>query len=170
MLPFVEFIGSTQSYALKAILRQWDMARGANLLPSFEQLQLATLSQQVKRMWVYRYADGRFTGWLADEQLSKALGKSFQGLPLEEAHSAQAYLWVHAAMTRVVTEPAIFRSGGNLYRSGSGQLIPGERIALPLADDGVHANGVLGVSDYRDPQLQGPFELLNEQEDWLSLA
>ena len=111
---------------------------------------------------------GSFTGRLAGDQVAKAFGKNFSGLPLDEAHSAQTYLWVHRVLTRVVTEPAIYRSGANLYRQ-AGQLIPGERIALPLADDGVNADGVLGISDYRDPGLQGPFELLNEQESWLSL-
>jgi hypothetical protein len=165
-----EFIGSTQSAALQAILRHWHAARGASRLPSFEQLRLTELSAQINRMWVYRYdrRTGRFTGRLAGDQVARAFGKDFQGLPLEEAHSAEAYLWVHRTLTRVVTEPAVYRSAGTLYRQ-AGQDIPGERIALPLADDGINSDGVLGISDYRDPHLQGPFELINEKESWLSL-
>jgi hypothetical protein len=165
-----EFIATTQSAALQQILRQWHGARNASRLPTFEQLRLTELSAQIPRMWVYRYdrKTGSFTGRLADDKIANAIGKSFQGLPLDQAHSAQAYLWVHRVLTRVVTEPAIYRSGGNLYRRGE-RLIPGERIGLPLADDGVNADGVLGVSDYHDPGLQPPFELLNEQESWLTL-
>jgi len=165
-----EFIASTQSTALHAILRHWHAARGASRLPSFDQLRLYEFSGGINRMWVYRYErkTGRFTGRLAGEQIAKAFGKDFQGLPLEEAHSAQAYLWVHRALTRVVSEPAIYRSAGTLYRQ-AGQDIPGERIALPLADDGLNSDGVLGVSDYRDPKLSGPFELITEKESWLSL-
>lgn len=166
-----EFIAATQSPALQAILRHWHGARGACRLPSFDQLRLYELSTGINRMWVYSYnrKNGTFTGRLAGDQVARAFGKDFHGMPLEEAHSAKAYLWVHRTLTRVVAEPAIYRSGGDLYRQ-AGQLIPGERIALPLADDGINADGVLGVSDYIDPKLTGPFELLNEKESWLSLS
>jgi hypothetical protein len=137
-------------------------------MPSFEQLDLPSLPGPMRRMWVYRYDAGRFTGRLADDKISKALGKNFHNLPLEEAHTAATYLWVHRVLTRVVTEPAIYRSGGSLYRQ-AGQLIAGERVGLPLADDGITGDGVLGISDWRDPHLEGPFELLNENESWLSL-
>ncbi|MEO8301861.1 MAG: PAS domain-containing protein [Rhizomicrobium sp.] len=163
-------LGSIQSSALKDIVRHWDAARGDAILPSFESLQLSALSGPVNRMWVYRY-DGqskRFTGRLSGDQITKAFGKNFSNLPLEEAMTASDYLWVHRYLTRVVTEPAIYRSGGNLYRQ-AGRLIAGERIALPLADDGLTCDGVLGISDYRDPHLDGPFELITEQEIWLSL-
>ncbi len=165
-----EFIASTQSAALQAIMRHWHGARGACRLPSFEQLRLYELSGGINRMWVYRHnrKNGSFTGLLAGDQISQAFGKDFRGMPLEEAHSAKTYLWVHRTLTRVVSEPALYRSGGNLYLQ-AGQLIAGERIALPLAQDGITADSVLGVSDYVDPKLSGPFELLNEKESWLSL-
>ena len=165
-----EFIASTQSAALQAILRHWHAARGASRLPSFEQLRLYELSGEINRMWVYRYdrRTGSFTGRLAGDQVAKAFGKDFRDMPLEQAHSAKAYLWVHRVLTRTVTEPAIYRSAGTLYHQ-AGQDIPGERIALPLAEDGLTSDGVLGVSDYRDPQLSGPFELITEKESWLSL-
>lgn len=164
------FIESMQSVALQKIVRHWDTVRGPNLLPSFEQLQLPSLSDQINRMWVYRYdnAGKRFTGRLSGDAITKAFGKNFRALPLEDALSARDYLWVHNCLTRIVTEPAIYRAGGNLYRQ-AGRLIEGERVGLPLADDGVHGDGVLGVSDYRDPHLEGAFELLNEDERWLTL-
>ena len=46
----------------------------------------------------------------------------------------------------------------------------GERIALPLASDGVLADGVLGASDYRHPYLEGPFEMITENEVWEAVA
>jgi hypothetical protein len=121
-------------------------------------------------MWAYRYdtATGRFTGQLSGDQIAKSLGKNLRGLPLEEAHSAETYLWVHRVLTRVVTEPAIYCSSGNLYKQ-AGRLIAGERVALPLSANGSQGDGVMGISDYRDPHLAGPFELLNENEAWISL-
>jgi hypothetical protein len=166
-----DFIESVQSPALQAVLRHWDDARGGQRLPSFDGLRLYELSGQISRMWVYRYdaGTGRFTGRLAGDQITKVFGKNFRNLPLEDAHSAADYLWVHRYLTRVVTEPAIYRSAGNLYRQ-AGRLIEGERIALPLADNGVQGNGVVGISDYRDPHLEGPYQLITENELWLSLA
>ena len=101
-----EFIASTQSAALQAILRHWHGARGASRLPSFDQLRLYELSGDINRMWVYRYErkSGSFSGRLAGDQVAKAFGKDFRGMPLEEAHSAKTYLWVHRTLTRVVTE------------------------------------------------------------------
>ena len=151
-------------------MRHWDAARGRRLLPSFEQMHLSSLSGPVNRMWVYRYDRDtrRFSGRLSGDQITKAFGKNFRALPLEDAMSAKEYLWVHRVLTRIVTEPAIYRSGGNIYRR-AGRLIAGERVGLPLAEDGMNADGILGVSDYRDPHLEEPFELLNEQEAWLPL-
>jgi hypothetical protein len=157
-----------QSVVLKQILRHWDSARGGNLMPSFEQLQLSSLPDPIRRIWVYRYEGGRFTGRLADDKISKDIGKNFHNLPLEEAHTAATYLWVHRVLTRTVTEPAIYRSSGTLYRQ-AGRLIAGERIALPLAGDGITGDGVLGVSYFREPDLEGPCELINENEAWLPL-
>jgi hypothetical protein len=164
----LEYAQIIQSPALQAIVLQWNAVRGGNLLPSFGKLHLSEIS--IKRIWVYRYdADTRrFTGLLSGDQITKAFGRNFRGLPLEDAYSASDYLWVHQCLSRVVTEPAIYSSSGNLYRQ-AGRVIEGERLALPLATDGRRGDGVLGISDFRDPHLTGPLELLNENEAWLSL-
>jgi len=167
-MSFEAFAQAVTSPALKDIVLDWGKARGANALPAWEQLDLQ--GAEVSLIWVYRYdaATGRFTGRLAGERITKALGKSLRGLPLDDAHSAKDYLWVHRYLTRVVTEVMGYRSAGKLFQQ-AGRFIEGERIALPLAGDGVNADGVLGASEYRHPHLEGPFEILTENEVWQSL-
>ncbi|HWU56554.1 MAG TPA: PAS domain-containing protein [Rhizomicrobium sp.] len=169
-MSFDAFVRSLASPALKDIALHWGVARGANTLPSWEQIDLQALRAEVSLIWVYRYdaQTGRFTGRLAGDRITKALGKNLRGLPLDDAHSAKDYLWVHRYLTRVVTRAMGYRSAGKLYKQ-AGRFIEGERIALPLASDGANADGVLGASDYRQPHLEGPFEILTENEVWESL-
>jgi hypothetical protein len=102
------------------------------------------------------------------EQITKSFGKSFRGLPLELAHTGAIYLWVHQALTRVVAGPSAYRSSGRLYKQ-AGRIIEGERIALPLASDGRTADGIVGASWFMDPYLEGPIELMAENESWCPL-
>lgn len=170
-MSFDAFAGSLTSPALKDIVLHWGAVRGGNPLPAWEQMDLQALGAEVSLIWVYRYhaASGRFTGRLAGDRITKALGKNLRGLPLDDAHSARDYLWVHRYLTRVVTESLGYRSAGKLFKQ-AGRFIEGERIALPLASDGVNADGVLGASDYRHPHLEGPFEILTENEVWETLG
>ena len=134
-------------------------------------LRLNELGAGVSLVWIYQYdrPSGRFTGKLGGDRITKGLGKNLRGLPLDDAHSAQDYLWVHRYLTRVVMEGMGYRSAGKLFRQ-AGRFIEGERIALPLASDGMLADGVLGASDYRHPYLEGPFEIITENEVWETVA
>ena len=167
-MSFDAFVQSLTSPVLKDIALHWGAARNGNILPAWERMDLQDVS--VSLIWVYRYdiQTGRFTGRLAGDHITKALGKNLRGLPLDDAHSAKDYLWVHRYLTRVVTDVVGYRSAGKLFRQ-AGRFIEGERIALPLASDGVNADGVLGASEYRHPHLEGPFEILTENEIWESL-
>jgi hypothetical protein len=169
-MDFRAFLAAIQAPALRAIAQAWDAARGTALLPTWEALKLEELPQQARLIWVYAYDPdaGKFTGRLSGEQTTKAFGKSFHGLPLELAHTGAIYLWVYQALTRVVSEPAAYRSSGKLYKQ-AGRIIEGERIALPLGSDGRTGDGIVGASWFQDPYLDGPIELLAENESWCPL-
>jgi len=169
-MDFDAFLASVQAPALRAIAQHWNGARGSALLPSWEALRLEGLPQQARLIWVYAYdpETGKFIGQLSGEQITKAFGKSFHGLPLELAHTGAIYLWVYQALTRVVTEPAAYKSSGRLYKQ-AGRIIEGERIALPLASDGRTGDGIIGASWFMDPYLDGAIELLAENESWCPL-
>ena len=169
-MDFDAFLASIESPALRAIAQAWDAARGPALLPAWETLRLEELPQPARLLWVYAYdaEAGKFIGRLSGEQITKAFGKSFSGLPLELAHTGAIYLWVHQALTRVVAGPTAYRSWGRLYRQ-AGRIIEGERIALPLGSDGRTGDGIVGASWFLDPYLEGPIELLAENESWCPL-
>lgn len=168
-MSFDAFARSITSPVLREIVLHWGESRGAKILPAWEQLNLQ--NTEVSLIWVYRYdpVTGRFTGRLAGDRITKALGKTLRGLPLDDAHSARDYLWVHRYLTRVVAEVVGYRSAGKLFKQ-AGRFIEGERIALPLASDGSNADGVLGASEYRHPHLEGEFEILTENEVWETLG
>jgi len=169
-MSFDAFSQAITSPLLHAIARRWGEARGSATMPAWEKIDLSGLAAEISLVWVYHYdrRSGRFTGKLAGDRITKGLGKNLRGLPLDDAHSAQDYLWVHRYLTRVVTEVMGYRSAGRLFKQ-AGRFVEGERIALPLASDGVQADGVLGASDYRHPHLEGPFEIITENEVWESL-
>ncbi len=170
LMSFDVFSRAITSVALQEVARQWNLARGADPLPAWERMPLGELGAQLSLIWVYRLdpQTGRFTGRLAGDRINKGLGTNLRGLPLDDAHSAKDYLWVHRYLTRVVRETMGYRSAGRLFQQ-AGRFVEGERIALPLASDGSVADGVLGASDYRHPHLEGPFEILTENEVWESV-
>ena len=51
-----------------------------------------------------------------------------------------------------------------------GQIVSGERIALPLASDGRHGDGTLGAAEYDFKVLgQLQIELIHDEEEWYPL-
>ena len=65
--------------------------------------------------------------------------------------------------------PAVGRSDGRLFTVG-GDTVMGERLALPVASQGIGADGVLGASDCASPVLAGTIELIHENVEWLPLS
>jgi hypothetical protein len=95
-------------------------------------------------------------------------GQSFRGTPLKDLHPPHVFQRSHADLSRAVSEPAIYRCWGKLFKVGD-QVIEGERIILPLGSDGRHADGVLGASDFQYPVTTGPVELMRDQVEWFSI-
>jgi len=69
---------------------------------------------------------------------------------------------------RIVTEPALVRCSGKLFRIGD-RVVEGERIALPLASDGYLADGVLGASEFKHTPVPGAIELIYDRMEWFSV-
>jgi hypothetical protein len=171
-MSFEHFTNSIESPALRAVAVHWAAARGMARLPSWEQLRPSQLAAQLTLVWAFKYdrSTGQFTGRLAGNRIIQGLGKNFRGLPMQELHPPEVFPRIHRQMTRIVSEPVAYRSSGQLFRHGL-RIIEGERIILPLAGDGIHADGVLGASDYDYPHRpEGPVELLSDREEWYPVA
>lgn len=123
-------------------------------------------------VWAYNFDYGtrKFTARLAGDQISQIFGKSFRGLPLEEAHPPEAYPAIYALCERVVTEPALYRREGRIFEQ-LGRAGRGERIMLPLSTDGMHADGILGASEYRRPRIleEEAARVTSDVEEWFSI-
>lgn len=169
-MHFDAFHDALASDALRAIASHWDEARGDAPMPSWEQLKPARIASHLTIVWAYRYdrASGQFTGRLAGGRIARVFDRSFRGLPLEEAFSPAQAALLQETMGRVVNEPAMGRCAGPLFKH-AGRVFHGERIALPLASDGIHSDGILGASAYHYPDYcpeSGPFELIFQDEVW----
>jgi hypothetical protein len=171
---FAAFRSRITSPALLAIADHWQEARGDALMPSWSQIRPSCIAPHLTRVWSFRYdrQNNEFTGRLAGNRIMAGFNKSFRGTPLKELHAPPVLEQVHANLLRLVLEPCIYRSTGKLFRQGV-YTSEGERIALPLADDGSHGDGALGASEY-DPvpaAVAGqPVVLIHDLEEWHPLV
>jgi hypothetical protein len=159
------------SPALRAIADHWLAARGDKRLPSWSDLSPSAIAPHFTKIWAFKYDRGNdeFYARLAGNRIMVGFGRSFRGTPLKDLHPADIYEKCHANQKRLVTEPAVYRGTGKLFKAG-GQIVSGERIALPLASDGCHGDGTLGASEY-DYKVLGPLkvELIHDGEEWYPL-
>lgn len=171
MSDFDAFIARIESPALLAIARHWHEARATAHMPGWSDLEPSAISPHLTQLWSFKYdsQSGDFVARLAGNRIMLATGHSFRGTTLKDLHPPHLYEKLHAELTRIVAGPAVYRCRGPLFRAG-GRTIEGERIILPLAEDGTHGDGLLGASEYPVPPVTGvPFELISENVEWYSL-
>jgi len=168
-MNFSHFYAAIQSDALKHVAAHWHEARGPRRLPAWHDILPSHIASQLKLIWVYKYDHQTqlFTGRLAGNMIESVFGKSFRGTPMKELYPELDYPRLHARAQRVVSEPALFRGQGKVFRHLE-RIGNGERIMLPLSDDGLHGDGVMGATIYQmahsDPSPQ-----TTENESWYAV-
>ena len=173
-MQYEAYRNSIFSPALLAVADHWNAARGDRVMPSWQDLRPSRIAAQLPIVWVYKYdrQTQQFTGRLAGDRITRYCGKNFRGIQLEELHPPEILPRAYAHMKRLVEEPALYHCAGTLFRQRERTGV-GERIILPLAGDGVHADGVIGASDY-DYALPNPgyapIEIMGEDIHWFSLT
>lgn len=170
---FDDYLDLIRSERLRAIAKHWDLARAPGRMPSFRGLRPSGIAPQLPIIWVYSYdrATQEFTGRLAGDRITHAFGKNFRGAKLKDLHPPELLDIIQDHMQRLVEGPMLYHSCGRLFRRGAREGV-GERIMMPLADDGIHGDGLLGASDYDFPApdvLRAPVELIGENITWLPL-
>jgi hypothetical protein len=148
-MSFEIFEGAIASMALKSVARHWNDVRGARKMPAWADIKPNAIAAQLSIIWSYRYdrATDSFTGRLAGERITAIFGKSIRGLPMTEAYPPDEYPALFARTKRVVLEPVFTRGHGVVFRHLN-KFGSGERIIMPLADDGEHGDGVFGATEY----------------------
>jgi hypothetical protein len=167
---FDTFLSCIQSPALLDVAQQWSKARGKKRMPSWTNLPSSELSSYARMLWGFAYdpKTGDFTGRLAGKRLRPWIGENFFGGRLQDLHSPANYGGAQQLLTKTVTTPAALRTSGCLFRV-DGFAVGGERIVLPLAEDGEVGDGVLGASAYTPPPLLGTVEMVYDKVEWYAI-
>jgi len=76
------------------------------------------------------------------------LGVSIRGKTIEECFAPDVVAVVRQRYQAVMDGPSLMFSYGKVF-ARTGSTGSGERIVLPLADDGVRSDGLLGATVYR---------------------
>ena len=118
-------------------------------MPAWSDIKPSAIAAQLPIVWSYKYdpATAEFTGRLAGERIARMFGRDFRGTPMAELQPAADFPWVYAMCKRIVAEPALYHGAGLMYRHLD-KYGKGERIVMPLAGDGITADGILGATDY----------------------
>jgi hypothetical protein len=162
-----EFLSAIASPLLRELAEHWTEVRGSRRMPAWRDIRPAKIKAQLTIIWSWNYdrARDRFTGRLAGERIQSAFGRSIRGEPMEEVFAGHDYPTFLERYRRIVCEPALFRGHGEVYRHLDRSDI-GERIILPLADDGICGDGVIGATDFRSGY---PGPVRGETCEWYSL-
>ncbi len=150
-MVYSEFECAIQSPALRDVAAHWNQARQGRLMPSWPDIKPSRIAAHLSLVWSFRYDAARdeFNGRLVGDRIARHIGKDFRGLPLAGAYPADALPWVQKLFKRVVREPALYCHAGKLFTQMNQDGL-GERILLPLSEDGVTADGVLGATLFHD--------------------
>jgi hypothetical protein len=148
-MSFQVFFDSIRSEALRVLASQWAAARGSRRMPAFRDIDPVGIGRHLRYVWAWKYDRGQdsFTGRLAGEEIDRAFGKSLRGMEMTVFYAPEVYAVVFPRHRRVVTEPSFFHGTGMVFaRMGSSAV--GERIGLPLAEDGETGDGIIGATHY----------------------
>jgi hypothetical protein len=148
-MSFQAFFDSIRSEPLRALARQWQAARGSRRMPAFRDIDPVGVGRHLRYVWCWKYdrATDSFTGRLAGEEIDRAFGKSLRGMEMTAFYAPDVYAVVFPRHRRVVTEPGFFLGTGMVFAL-VGSTVEGERIGLPLAEDGTVGDGIIGGTFY----------------------
>jgi len=139
-----------QEPSLREIVRFWGKARGDRRCPAWRDIDPVALAPHLPILWAWRWdeTEQTFIGRLAGEAIIDVLGPGFRGTRLEDYFTGRRGPIVMSRYRRIISEPAAMCNQGRIC-SHSGRVVGGERIVLPLAEDGQHGDGVFGATVYR---------------------
>jgi hypothetical protein len=177
MMPagFGSFLVGIEAPALRAVAQHWRAARGDRKMPAWRDIDPAAIAPYLPIVWSWKYdrAADTMTGRLAGEEINALFGKNLRGVPMTEFFSGREYDSIFARHRRVAVEPAFMHGFGIIF-GRVGRFGVGERIVMPLAEDGEHGDGIIGATSYQwvpagRPETQSPMEKPREAEIFFPL-
>ena len=180
-MTFVAFFAAIASPELRALARHWQDARGdghtpPRRIPAWRDIDPVEIGRNLRYVWSWRYdrATDEFTGRLAGEEIDRAFGKSLRGIAMRDFYATEVYELIFPRFRRVVVEPG-FMYGEGMVFARMGRSVVGERIMMPLAEDGQTGDGIIGATIYRpipQPEQELPLgpDLAPEQVTFFPLG
>jgi hypothetical protein len=116
-------------------------------MPAWRDIDALAIRQFLPIVWSWRFDRDTetFSGRLSGEAISDAFGRSLRGVPMQDFFLGEGYPPVYVRHHKVVTDPCFSRDHGAVFRHVD-RAGTGERIIMPLADDGEHSDGILGAT------------------------
>jgi hypothetical protein len=153
------------SPSLREILLYWDSLRRGRPLPGWRDVDPLDLRRHLPIVWAWKYdrAADLFTGRLAGESITAVFGESLRNRSLEDFFKNRGYEDIREQFHRIVDEPAIYVGRGAVF-DYAGHYGSGERIVMPLADDGRHPDGLIGATTYAFASSGDPATLQLQEE------
>ncbi len=147
---FESFLGSIVSDALRKVALQWRSACGRKRMPAWRGIDPAAMPAQLSVIWSWKYDrdTDSFTGRLSGEDINALLGRSLRRAAMKDVFACGTYDLVFARYKRIVSEPSFMRGHGKIF-AGVGRIGCGERIGLPLSEDGCRSDGIIGATAYQ---------------------
>jgi hypothetical protein len=146
-MPVETFLSRIEAPALRLIADHWIEVRGTRLMPRWSDIDPARIAPSLPFVWSYRYdaEEDEFIGRLAGDEIVQAFGQSLRGKRMKEFMGPEAHRVFSAWQRTVVMRPALLHGKGAVY-SRADRRYNGERLALPLSEDGIRGDGVLGAT------------------------
>jgi hypothetical protein len=148
-MSFRDFQDSVISPDLQAIVAHWNAVRGQKRMPAWGDIDPVAIGRRLRYVWAWKYerATEDFIGRLAGDDIVRAFGKSPRGVKMADFFAPEVYRAFFPWHRRIVEEPAFLHGAGKVY-SRVDRNFTGERIMLPLAEDGATGDGILGATIY----------------------
>lgn len=157
MLPAIK------TQRLRRLLEHYLEVRGDRRMPSRRDIDALRLGPTLPVIWMSEYepAAGTFRYRLAGEEVNEIWGFPVAGRLLSDFVPAERFVSTNESFLKVLREEAALIASGAVYRC-SGRIGLGERLVLPLASDGVTADGLLGAT-HREPPIDLELATTDEQ-------
>lgn len=148
--PVAAVAAQLQDRRVRSLFAHWSEMRGGKLLPGWRDLDLTRIPETAPVIWswVYDRAANQFRGRLDGTEICRFMRRPISNLTLAEYFAGWNYDDILARHLRVVNGPAIALGRGAVFCRGDQQGI-GERLILPLAEDGMHVDGLIGATAYK---------------------
>lgn len=142
-----------QDKRLVALWHHWLGARGGRAMPSRRAIDPTAMPASLPHLFVYDYdpTAGRFFCRLAGEEINVVAGTACSRRYFDEIFPPAIVAIVGERYRCVVTTPTLAHMRGTI-RMVNGMRVPGERLLLPLSDDGTVGDGLIGGSIYQRPE------------------